>query len=96
MPPLQRDDTARRSAPANAYAASRRRETSSQSMFSKKRLIARALRSTLVSADIQQDTVMSKGLDKKREQKKKPAKTLEEKRAAKKAKKAGRSPMPGP
>jgi hypothetical protein len=30
---------------------------------------------------------MSKGLDKKREEKKKPAKTLEEKRAAKKAKK---------
>jgi hypothetical protein len=29
---------------------------------------------------------MSKGLDKKREDKKKPAKTLEEKRAAKKAK----------
>jgi hypothetical protein len=30
---------------------------------------------------------MSKGLDKKREEKKKPAKTLEEKRAAKRAKK---------
>ena len=33
---------------------------------------------------------MSKGQDQKREQKKKPAKTLDEKRAAKKAKKAGR------
>ena len=33
---------------------------------------------------------MSKGLDKRRETKKKPAKTLEEKRAAKKAKKAAR------
>jgi len=30
---------------------------------------------------------MSKGLDKKREQKKKPAKTFDEKRAAKRAKK---------
>jgi hypothetical protein len=34
--------------------------------------------------------LMSKGMDQKREQKKKPAKTLEEKRAAKKAKKAER------
>ena len=33
---------------------------------------------------------MSKGMDQKREQKRKPAKTLEEKRAAKKAKKAER------
>jgi hypothetical protein len=33
---------------------------------------------------------MSKGLDKKREDKKQPAKTLEEKRAAKKAKKQER------
>lgn len=33
---------------------------------------------------------MSKGQDQKREQKKKPAKTLEEKRAAKRTKKAGR------
>jgi hypothetical protein len=33
---------------------------------------------------------MSKGLDKKKEQKKKPAKTLEEKRAAKREKKAAR------
>ena len=33
---------------------------------------------------------MSKGLDKKREDKKKPAKTLEEKRAAKRAKKQER------
>jgi hypothetical protein len=31
---------------------------------------------------------MSKGMNQKREQRKKPAKTLEEKRAAKKAKKA--------
>jgi hypothetical protein len=37
---------------------------------------------------------MSKGMNQKREQKKKPAKTLEEKRAAKRAKKSGRSPMP--
>ena len=33
---------------------------------------------------------MSKGLDKKREQKKKPAKSLDEKRAAKKAKREER------
>ena len=33
---------------------------------------------------------MSKGLDKKKELKKKPAKTLEEKRAAKKAKREAR------
>lgn len=33
---------------------------------------------------------MSKGLDKKRETRKKPAKTLEEKRAEKRAKKAAR------
>jgi hypothetical protein len=33
---------------------------------------------------------MSKGMDRKKEGKKKPAKTLEEKRAAKKAKKADR------
>ena len=36
---------------------------------------------------------MSKGLDQKKEGKKKPAKTLEEKRAAKKAKKADRAFM---
>jgi hypothetical protein len=36
---------------------------------------------------------MSKGMDQKREGKKKPAKTLEEKRAAKKAKKADRAFM---
>jgi hypothetical protein len=40
--------------------------------------------------EYQQENVMSKGQDQKREQKKKPAKTLDEKRAAKKAKKAGR------
>lgn len=34
---------------------------------------------------------MSKGMNQKREQKRKPAKTLEEKRAAKKAKRAERS-----
>ena len=34
---------------------------------------------------------MSKGMDQKREQKRKPAKTLDEKRAAKKAKKAEKS-----
>ena len=37
---------------------------------------------------------MSKGLDKRKEQKKKPAKTLEEKRAAKRAKREGRQ-FPG-
>jgi hypothetical protein len=36
---------------------------------------------------------MSKGMDKKKEGKKKPAKSLEEKRAAKKAKKADRAFM---
>ena len=34
---------------------------------------------------------MSKGMDRKKENKKKPAKTLDEKRAAKKAKKEGRN-----
>lgn len=34
---------------------------------------------------------MSKGLDKKKEQKKKPAKTLKEKRVAKNEKKAGKA-----
>lgn len=34
---------------------------------------------------------MSKGMNQKREQKRKPAKTLEEKRAAKKAKRAERA-----
>jgi hypothetical protein len=37
---------------------------------------------------------MAKGLDKKKEQKKKPAKTLKEKRAEKHDKKAGKSFMP--
>jgi hypothetical protein len=37
-----------------------------------------------------ENQIMSKGQDQKREQKKKPAKTLDEKRAAKKAKKANR------
>jgi hypothetical protein len=36
---------------------------------------------------------MSKGMDRKKEGKKKPAKTLEEKRAAKKAKKTDRAFM---
>jgi len=35
--------------------------------------------------------VMSKGMDKKKEQKKKPTKTLEEKRAAKRAKREQRA-----
>jgi hypothetical protein len=38
---------------------------------------------------------MSKGMDRKKESKKKPAKSLEEKRAAKKAKKAERGFMHG-
>jgi len=37
------------------------------------------------------ETTMSKGLDKKKEQKKKPAKTLKEKRAEKSEKKAGKN-----
>jgi hypothetical protein len=37
-----------------------------------------------------EEQTMGKGLDKKKEQKKKPAKTLEEKRAAKRDKKAAR------
>jgi hypothetical protein len=37
---------------------------------------------------------MSKGMNQKREQKRKPAKTLEEKRAAKRAKRAERSSTP--
>jgi len=39
---------------------------------------------------------MSKGLDKRREAKKKPAKSLQEKRAAKRAKKDGGSAPPMP
>jgi hypothetical protein len=41
-----------------------------------------------------EDTTMSKGLDKKKEQKKKPAKTLKEKRAEKNDKKATRGFAP--
>jgi hypothetical protein len=37
------------------------------------------------------ETAMSKGMNQKREQKRKPAKTLEEKRAAKKAKRTERA-----
>lgn len=37
------------------------------------------------------ETYMSKGMNQKREQKRKPAKTLEEKRAAKKVKRAERA-----
>jgi len=37
---------------------------------------------------------MSKGLDRKKEGKKKPARTLEEKRAAKRAKRDGKQPLP--
>jgi hypothetical protein len=37
------------------------------------------------------ETTMAKGLDKKKEQKKKPAKTLKEKRAEKSEKKAGKN-----
>jgi hypothetical protein len=37
-----------------------------------------------------EERLMSKGMERKREEKKKPAKTLEEKRAAKKAKRAER------
>jgi hypothetical protein len=40
--------------------------------------------------DNSQERIMGKGMDRKKEDKKKPAKTLEEKRAAKRAKKAGR------
>ena len=39
---------------------------------------------------VDQESNMGKGLDKKKEQKKKPAKSLEEKRAAKREKKAAR------
>jgi hypothetical protein len=45
----------------------------------------------ILSATLIQETAMSKGQDKKKEQKKKPASTLDEKRAAKKAKKAERA-----
>ena len=41
-------------------------------------------------AAIDEERIMGKGLDKKKEQKKKPAKTLEEKRAAKREKKESR------
>jgi hypothetical protein len=43
---------------------------------------------------VYQEIIMSKGMNQKREQKKKPAKTFEEKRAEKRAKKTGRSSMP--
>lgn len=46
---------------------------------------------SLRAAHLKADTDMSKGLDKKKEQKKKPAKTLKEKRDAKNEKKAGRT-----
>jgi hypothetical protein len=41
--------------------------------------------------NVSEEMTMSKGMDQKREQKRKPAKTLEEKRAAKKAKRADRA-----
>jgi hypothetical protein len=41
--------------------------------------------------EVHEETTMSKGMNQKREQKRKPAKSLEEKRAAKKAKKADRA-----
>ena len=43
----------------------------------------------------QEGEAMAKGLDKKKEQKKKPAKTLKEKRADKSDKKNTRGSMPG-
>lgn len=48
-----------------------------------------ALSSSAHSKEMQ----MSKGMNQKREQKRKPAKTLDEKRAAKKAKRAERAAM---
>lgn len=42
----------------------------------------------------QEDAAMAKGLDKKKEQKKKPAKTMKEKKAAKNEKKSTRGFMP--
>jgi hypothetical protein len=44
-----------------------------------------------VNADCGKEMYMSKGMNQKREQKRKPAKTLEEKRAAKKEKRAERA-----
>jgi hypothetical protein len=44
-----------------------------------------------VVAPADPETTMAKGLDKKKEQKKKPAKTLKEKRAEKSEKKAGKN-----
>jgi hypothetical protein len=41
-----------------------------------------------------EDTAMAKGLDKKKEQKKKPAKTMKEKRAEKNEKKASKGFAP--
>ena len=41
-----------------------------------------------------QESVMSKGMDRKKEQKKKPAKTMKEKRAEKSEKKAGKAFAP--
>jgi hypothetical protein len=46
------------------------------------------------SNDTPEDTAMSKGLDKKKEQKKKPAKTMKEKRAEKNEKKQTRGFAP--
>jgi hypothetical protein len=44
----------------------------------------------LTWADLNQETLVSKGMDQKKSEKKKPQKTLEEKRAAKKEKKANK------
>lgn len=47
-----------------------------------------------VARSKKRENAMAKGLDKKKEQKKKPAKTLKEKRAEKHDKKAGKTFLP--
>jgi len=56
----------------------------------------RTVTSARIAGDFERIATMSKGLDKRREAKKKPAKSLQEKRAAKRAKKEGGSAPPMP
>jgi hypothetical protein len=51
---------------------------------------------TPLTAERTGENAMSKGMDQKKQEKKKPAKTLDEKRAAKKAKKAARASLQRP
>jgi hypothetical protein len=58
------------------------------------RILSHSKRRGAARVNLTEGIAMAKGLDKKKEQKKKPAKTLKEKRAEKNDKKAGKTFMP--